>query len=194
LRKAAKAAGVKLNTSTPLVPAPTPAIEPGPASEKKSGFMAGGWSTFASSSSGANFKKSGWGAVSGPQKPPSPPLPLLPLERSHVAPNPSLPTTSASGFRSGGWTTLEGLPSTSTPNRPLTPNAYHPPPPPPEQTLIPDPPEPSASGSKPIPVAQKPGRAESKPVSRPVKNPSAIGRAESSRSGWRDFSRGGSRR
>ena len=197
LRKAAKAAGVKLSIATPLVPTPTLGVEPGPAPppERKPGFTAGGWSAVSSSSSGGGFKKPGWTAVSSSQKHPSPTLPPLPpAEPSHVALNPPLSTTSTSGFRSAGWTTLEGLPSASTPYRPLTPEVYHPPPHHPEQTPISNPPEPSTSGPKPIPVAQKPVQIQPKPVPRPVKNHPVGKGAESSRSGWQSFSRGGTRR
>ena len=190
LRKAAKAAGVKLSTVTPLVPAPTPGAELA-LSERKSGFSAGGWSTVGSLSSGTGFKKAEWTAVSSSHKPPSPPPPPLPSELSHLVPNPPLP---ASGFRSGGWTTLEGLPSASTPNRPLTPNVDHPPPPPPEQAPTLNPSEPSITGFKPIPVAKNPVQIQPQPASRPAKNPSVGQRAESSRSGWQSFSRGGSKR
>ena len=195
LRKAAKAAGVKLSTVTPLVPTPTIGIESGPGqSEKQSKFATGGWSTINSSSSGGGFKKPGWTTVSSPQKPRSPPPP----EPSQVGPNLALPTSSASGFRSGGWTTLEGPPSASTVDRPLTPNRHHlpPPPPPPEEAPIPHPPEPSTSksGLEPIPVGEMPVEVQPKAVSRSAKNTSGSKRAESSRSGWQSFSRGGSRR
>jgi len=208
LRKAAKAVGVKLSTLTPVinvvnatqnpaVTAPTPGAEPVPAPlEKKSGFTAGGWSTVSSSSSGGGFKKPGWTTVSSPSKPPSPP-PLPPSEPSHVA---SIPPPPTSGFRSGGWTTLEGAPSASTPNRPLTPNVYHPAPPrhqtppPPEPALTQNPPEPSTSGFRSIPVAKKPAQIQPQPMPQPVKSPSAGKKAEASRSGWQKFNRGGSRR
>lgn len=188
LRKAAKAAGVKLSTVTPLVPTPALGIEPGPAPpEKKSGFTSVGWSTVNSSSSGGGSKKPRWTTVSSSQEPPSPP-PSLPLEPSHLMPNPPLPTTPTSGFRSGGWTTLEGPPSASTPDRPLTPNMYHQPP------SIPNPPESSTSGFRPILAAENPAQIKPAPVPRAMKNPSVGERAESSRSGWRNFSRGGPRR
>ena len=95
LRKAAKAAGVKLNTVTPVVGmisttknsaviTATPGTEPGPGpSEKKSGFTVGGWSTVNSSSSGGGFKKPGWIIVSSPPKPGSPP-PHPPPEPPHA--------------------------------------------------------------------------------------------------------------
>ncbi|KAF9645014.1 hypothetical protein BDM02DRAFT_3120922 [Thelephora ganbajun] len=211
LRKAAKAAGVKLTTITPVVSmvgttqnavvtTPTPGIEPAPAPlEKKSGFTSGGWSTVSSSSSGGGFKKSGWTAVSSSLKPPSP-HPPPPPEPPHVTPIPPPPTASTPGFRSGGWTTLEGPPSASTPNRPLTPNVYHstppqhPNPPPLEPIPIPSLPEPSTSGLKPIPIVGNPTYIQPQPTPQPVRNSSVSKRAEASRSGWQNFSRGGSRR
>ena len=206
LRKAAKAAGVKLNAATPVVsmvstthnPAvteTTPVIEPTPASpEKKSGFSARGWST----SSGGGFKKPGWTTVSSPPKPPSSPPPPPP-EPSHVTPVPHPPMIFTSSFRSGGWTTLEGPPSASTPNRPLTPNVRHPPPhhpspPPPEPAPIPNPPEPSTSGFNPIPIVGQPAQIQPQPTYQPVKKTTVDKRAEASRSGWQSFARGGSRR
>jgi len=210
LRKAAKAAGVKLNTSPvvnmvnatqkPVITTSTPGVELTPAPlEKKLGFTAGSWSTVSSSSSGGGFKKPGWTTVTGPPKPPSPPPPP-PLEPSNVASIPPPPMISTSGFRSGGWTTLEGAPSASTPNRPLTPNVYHPTPPQhqtppsPEPAPTQNPPEPSTSGFRPIPVAKNTAQIQPQPTSQPVKNPSAGKRAEASRSGWQQFSRSGSRR
>jgi len=204
LRKAAKAYGVKL-TVTPVVSAvstvqnpiiitPVPGIEPAPAPpEKKSGFTStgGGW-TVGSSSSGGGFKKSGWATVSSPPGPPSPPPPPPP-ELPHVTSIPPPPMTSASSFRSGGWTTLEGTPSMATQNRPLTPNIYHPTPPP-EPAPTPNPPEPLKSGFKPILIAENSVVIQPQPTSQPVKNPSTSKRAESSRSGWQSFNRGGSRR
>lgn len=206
LRKAAKAAGVKLSTATPVVSVidttqnPTVATTtPGTEStlappEKKSGFTAGSWSAISSSSSGGGFKKSGWTAVSSSPKPLPPPP-----EPSHVTPFPP-PVTSTSAFRSGGWTTLEGPPSASTPNRPLMSNVYHttptyyPIPPPPEPASTPNPPEPSNSGSKPILITEKPAKIQPQPTSQPAKNHPVGKRAEASRSGWQNFSRGGPRR
>ena len=199
LRKVAKAAGVKLATVTPVVnmlgttqnplgSVPTPGTEPTPLSLKKGEFGVGGWSTVNTSSSSGGFKKPGWTTVSAPPKPPSPPPPP-PSEPHHITT--ILPPSS---FRSGGWTTLEGLPSASTPNRPLTPNMHRAPPPPPEPIPAQNPPEPSTSGFKPIPVAEKPPQIQQQSGSRPGKNSSVGQRAESSRSGWQSFSRGGSRR
>jgi len=200
LRKAAKAAGVKLSTVTPavstvstvqnpVITTPGPTVEPIPAPlEKKSGFTGGGWSTV-SSSSGGGFKKSGWATVSSPPKPLSPPPP--PSDPPHVTSIPPPPMTPASPFRSGGWTTLEGAPSTSSPNRPLTPNMYHPTPP---RLPSPPPPEPSKPGFGPILITEKPTQIQPQPMSQPAKNPSASKKAESARSGWQSFSRGGSRR
>ncbi|KAF9779776.1 hypothetical protein BJ322DRAFT_1086345 [Thelephora terrestris] len=197
LRKAAKAAGVKLTTGTPVVSmvsstktpvgsAPTPDIEHMPILlEKKAGFGVGGWSTVNSSSSGGGSKKPGWSTVSYPQKPSEP---------RHVTSIPPQPAMSASSFRSGGWTTLEGLPSASSPNRPLTPNTPNPPPPPPEPIPVQNLPQPSTSGFKAIPVAKNPAQTQQQPASRQGKNPSVGQRAESSRSGWQSFNRGGSRR
>lgn len=191
LRKAAKAVGVKLTTVTPAVrvvntaqnpfgPTTGPGIEPGPA--------AGSWLEVSSSSSGGGFKKPGWATISSPVQPPSPPPPP-PSEPLHIT-----PPTNTSGFRSGGWSTLEGPPSASTPNRPLTPNAHHQPPPPPEPVPTPNPLTPSTSGFKFIPLAENTPQIQQQPTSRPVKKPSATQRAESSRSGWQSFSRGGSKR
>ena len=209
LQKAAKAAGVKLKTATPVVGmintikdsaviTATPGTEPGPAPpEKKSGFTVGGWSTVNSSSSGGGFKKPGWTTVSNPPKPgpPPPPPPPEPSYATTVLP----PTTSTSSFRSGGWTTLEGPPSASTPNRPLTPNVDHPIPPqypaalPPEPIPILNRPEPSTSGFNPVPTIEKPAGVQPQFTSQPVKNRSPSKRAEASRSGWQSFNRGGSR-
>jgi hypothetical protein len=208
LRKAAKAAGVKLSTTTPVVgmvsPAqnpvagtPTPGIEPTLA-EKKLESAVGGWPTFRSSSSGGSFKNPGWTALSNTPKNPSPPPP--PSEPSHIGSIPPLPITSTSGFTSGGWTTLEGLPSASTPNRPLTPDMYrstppqHPAPPPPDLVPIPNPSEPSKSGLGSIPNVGESAHIQPQPTSRPAKKPSVGKKAEASRSGWQNFNRGGPRR
>ena len=208
LRKAAKAAGVKLSTITPVVsmvsPAqnpvagtPAPVIEPAPA-EKKLESTGGGWSTIRSSSSGAGFKKPGWTALSSPPEPTPPPPP--PSELSHIESIPPLPMTSASGFTSGGWTTLEGLPSASTPKRPLTPNMYrsmppqHPAPSPPDLVPIHNPSEPSKSGLGLIPITGESAQIQPQPTSLPAKKPSVGKKAEASRSGWQNFNRGGPRR
>ena len=199
MRKAAKAAGVKLSTVTPVVSTvstvqnslgttPTQDVESGPTQpEKKPGFSTGGWSTVGSSSSGGGFKKPGWTTVSS-LKPPSPPPP----PPSHVAPIPP-PLAATPGFRSGGWTTLEGPPSASSQNRPSTPNIYHQPPSISEPPPTPNPPDPPTSGFKLIPVAEKPSQIKPQPTHRPAKKV-ASERAESSRSGWQNFNRGGARR
>lgn len=211
LQKAAKAAGVRLNTVTPVVStistvqnpiatSTTPSTEPIAAlPEKKSAFTTGGWSTVGGSSSGGGFKKPGWSTVSSSQKFPSPLAPPPP-ESSHFMSIPPPPVTSSSGFTSGGWTTLEGLPSASTPDRPLTPNAHHPIPTHypthllPEPAPMQNPPEPQISGFKSIPMAENPTGVRPQPTSQPAKNRSAGKKAEASRSGWQSFKSGGSRR
>jgi len=69
LRKAAKAAGMKLNTVSPVearhdqyhqepaITTTTPGTEPAPAPSKKLEFAVGVWSTVKSSSSSGDFKK-----------------------------------------------------------------------------------------------------------------------------------------
>jgi len=163
---------VKLNTVTPVigminttknsaVTTATPGAEPGPGlPEKKSGFTVGGWSGVNSSSSGGGFKKPGWITVPSPPKPGSPPSPPPP-EPPHATTAPPPPMASTCSFRSGSWTTLEGPLSASTPNKPLTPNVDHPIPPhhpaaPPEPAPIPNLPEPSTSGFKPVPSLRSP--------------------------------------
>lgn len=137
LRRAAKAAGVKM-----AKPATGSAITPvaGGVNEgdaKSSGFKKSGWATVSSEPSQPAPSKGGWApagssSILASTQPPPPPPPS-----SEQPPPPSRPTpinkTTAPSFRTAGWTSLDTgssqLPPASQPPPP-TPESYqHPPPP-----------------------------------------------------------------